>query len=451
MGELRLSSLLLSSVFVFLLIVALSASAVAQATESTIYSFNDTTDAGFPEAGVILDRSGNLYGATTEGGDLALCSGLGCGSVFKLAPNSDGSWEETLLYSFAGPPLDGASSYAPLVFDPQGNLYGTTYYGGSGPCNTGQFAGCGTVFELTRKPSGSWIETVIYNFQGGSDGAWPAAGVTLDAAGNLYGTTNVGGGGGSCTLGSVPSGCGTVFKLAHNSDGTWTESVVHQFQGGPDGAEPYGGLIFDKQGNLYGTTGSGGFYACRLGNKFTPEGCGTVFRLRLNSSGWTKTTVYNFKGGQDGQNPAWNLTFDSVGRLYGTTEFGGGLVLSFGYGTVFELTPNSQGAWSETVLYRFTGNGDGGLPFSGVTFDSVGNLYGVAFTGTIYELTPSSIGQWTETTIHTFTGKPDGSLPIGQLVRDQNGNFFGTTEWGGSGTGTMCQSQGCGIVFEVTP
>ena len=264
---------------------------------------------------------------------------------------------------------------------------------------------------------------VIYNFTGGQDGRVPLAGLTIDKAGNLYGTAANGG----------STGLGTVFKLSHKGSG-WTFSPLYSFLGGDDGAEPYARVVFGPDGSLYGTTNSADNLGC-----FQGYGCGTVFNLRPPPRAcktalcpWTETVLYGFTGGSDGGNP-WSadLVFDQTGSLYGTTAFGGKAGCSGpGCGVVYKLTPSSSG-WMETVLYSFTGGNDGGNPAGGVIFDQAGNLYGVTTDagpsrqGTVYELTPSG-SAWTENTI-LDPQKFFGSQPIGGLVFDVYGNLFGAT------------------------
>ena len=425
------------------------------AQETVLYSFVGTTG-NVPQSGVILDKNGNLYGTTPIGGNLAICDGNGCGLVFEIVHKSDGTWSERNIYSFTGGPSDGASPYSTLVFDSHGHLFGMTYYGGTGSCSIGQFPGCGTIFELVHTPGGGWTESVIYNFQGGNDGAYPQANLILDARGNLYGTTSVGGGSTACLLSNTPYGCGTVFQLSPNADGTWSESVLYRFQGGLDGAEPFGGVIFDGLGSLYGTTGGGGFPCEQYLNG---SNCGTVYKLRQTSTGWVKSTPYRFKGGTDGFSPEGSLILDASGNLYGTTYFGGITSPKFGNGVVFELSPAVGNTWTENVIYRFTGFLDGGYPTAGVVFDTHGNLFALPFGGgsngqdagggTVDELTPSASGEWTETTIFAFPGGAGGELPIGGLAIDADGNLYGTAAFGGASS-AHCPS-GCGVVFEATP
>jgi uncharacterized repeat protein (TIGR03803 family) len=388
-------------------------------SENALYSFVGGTDPKLPYAGLIFDKAGNLYGTTESGGANSQ------GTVFEMTRNSNGSWTETVLYSFTGS-TDGGQPYGSLVLDGAGNLYGTTNYGGNANCTMG----CGTVFELTPGSSG-WTESVLYSFTGGSDGREPSARLLADAAGNLYGTTMLGG-----TISSVcSSGCGTVFKLTKGSSG-WTESVLYAFAGGADGISPYDGLAFDAKGNVYGTTYAGGASAV-----------GTVFKLTPASSGWTESVIHSFAGGNDGKYPFGDVILDAAGNLYGTA-FQGDAV---GYGIVFELLPNPKGGWRERVLHGF-GNAPSASPVAGLVMDTVGNLYGTTMLGaaqtscgggcgTLFKLTPGTTGGWTFTAVHQFGRGTDGYHPTGDLVLDSAGNIYGTTQAGGA--------QGSGMVFEI--
>jgi uncharacterized repeat protein (TIGR03803 family) len=279
-------------------------------------------------------------------------------------------------------------------------------------------------------------EKVLYSFQGGSDGANPYAGLIADSAGNLYGTTSAGGPG-TCEFG----GCGTVFKVA--PDGT--ETVLYSFLGGNDGAMPDGGLVADRAGNLYGTTGGGG----------GTNNYGTVFKLAADG---TETVLYAFKGGSDGITPAGNLVADKSGNLYGDTVAGGSCTGSAcadrGCGTVFEIAPNGM----ETILYTFQGGGDGGVPYAGLIRDNSGNLYGTTNLGginnpsncgggdlgcgTVFKVTQSG----TESVVYDFQGGSGGWAPEAGLTMDSAGNLYGTTAGGGGAA--YCEF-GCGTVFEV--
>ena len=380
-----------------------------------------------PSGNLTFDAAGNLYGTTQSGGSTK-CP-LGCGAVWKLAPSPKGTWTVSILHSFTGG-ADGGGPFAGVIFDAAGNLYGTTFYGGADDA--------GVVFKLAPNPDGAWTESVLYSFTpGGADGSIPLDGLTFDAAGNLYGTTASGGS--SC---SIFAGCGVVFKLAPNPDGTWTESVLYRFTGGADGAQPSAGVIFDAAGNLYGTTAVGG--ACTYAG-----GCGVVFKVAANPDGtWTQSVLYNFTGGADGAIPLAGLAFDATGNLYGTTSGGG----ADGYGVVFKVAPNLDGTWTESVLYSFTGGADGVHPYAGVIFDATGNLYGTTgFGGTysapcpngcgvVFKLSPSSSG-WSETVLHSFLGF--GAGPAAAVIFDPAGNLYGTTSDGN-------HAYNYGLVFEIT-
>jgi uncharacterized repeat protein (TIGR03803 family) len=268
-------------------------------TETVFYAFQGDSDGYMPTSGLIADAKGNLYGTTELGGKMksADCNYEGCGTVFKITPTG----KKTMLYTFQGV-VDGIDPMAGLVFDGSGNLYGTTSAGGIGNCALN----CGLIFKISSRGK----ESTLHEFQGGSDGAVPVAGLTVDAAGNLYGTTSYGGAGGSnCPEGTL--GCGTVFKLA--PDGT--EAVLYAFQGGSDGWSPYAGVIEDKAGNFYGTTYLGGGTGCAHN-----DGCGTVFRLGADGK---ESVLYAFQGGSDGGSPEATLLAGKNGILYGTTTQGG--------------------------------------------------------------------------------------------------------------------------------
>jgi uncharacterized repeat protein (TIGR03803 family) len=321
--------------------------------ETVLYSFTGSSDGASPDAGLIRDAAGNLYGTTERGGKCRRFV-AGCGTVFKL----DTTGKETVLHRFRG--ADGATPIAGLIRDSAGNFYGTTLLGGGTGCVR---PGCGTVFILDTTGK----ETVLYSFTGtGGDGAFPHAGLIRAAAGNFYGTTS---GGGDLTC-NAPFGCGVVFKL----DTTGKETVLYSFTGSPDGASPDAGLIRDSAGNFYSTTSGGG----------GAFGKGTVFKLDTTGN---ETVLHSFTGtGGDGALPSAGLIRDTVGNLYGTTTSGG----ASDYGTVFKLDTSGN----ETVLYSFTGGADGATPTAGLIRDSAGNLYGTTFGGgafgygTVFKLTP---------------------------------------------------------------
>jgi uncharacterized repeat protein (TIGR03803 family) len=328
---------------------------------------------------------------------------------------------ETVLYSFPGGG-NGSNPYGSLVADSAGNLYGTTGAGGNSTnCNLG--SGCGTVFMLTPP---SWTETVLYSFNGGSagDGSGPQAGLVFDKKGALYGTTASGG----------EYGEGTVFKLAPPvAEGDpWTESVLYSFNGASAGSNPASELIFDGT-SLLGTTPYGG-----------SSGFGVVFELTPTKKlPWTESILYNFTGMGDGGRPYAALVL-KTGVLYGTVLDGG----QDSEGAVFKLTKVGT-AWTESVLYSFTGGSDGGKPYADVIFGKAGVLYGTTGLGgsvgygTVFELTPPKTGDvWTESVLHSFTGGTDGSYARYGVVADTEGNLYGTTGVGVSNSG---------VVFELSP
>jgi hypothetical protein len=346
-------------------------------TETVLHTFTGP-DGKAPFAGLIFDDAGNLYGTTAWGG--VSCALGECGLVFKLTPNSNGTWTETVLHYFTGGD-DGGEPYAGLISDAAGNLYGTTYYGGGSGCGG---TGCGTVFKLSPNSDSTWTESVIYSFTGNADGGLPIAGLILDKAGNLYGTTVFAGDvAGAC--------CGVVFELTPNSNGTWTETVLHTFMWF-DGRDPWTGVILDKAGNLYGTTRSGGAFPNACNN----AGCGVVYRLTHNSNGtWTNHVLHSFTGGNDGGVPAGGLTLDTYGNLYGTTTIGGYTSTECskaGCGVVFQLT---AGRWTERVLHTFWGYA--ATPQASLLIDSAGNLYGTAQgtpgNGVVFKITHLTLDQ----------------------------------------------------------
>ena len=441
-------------------ILSLADNASAEWKEKVLYSFQGGNDGALPAGGVVFDKQGNLYGATSDGG------AANDGTVFELiAPaRPGGAWTESVLYIFRGynSGADGASPEGGLVIDKAGNLYGTTGYGGNGLCPLlGSPTGCGTGYEISppTAESATWTETILYNFQGGKDGQFPIGDLTFDSAGNLYGATSFGGGYGSCDS-PYYQHCGTIFELSppKKNGGKWKEKVLYSFKNGKDGANPNGGLTFDEAGTLYGSTGWGGFTGndCAGGNGFV--GCGTIFQLTPpNKRGgpWQEKALYLFKGRpSDGVRPNGNLTFGTNGLLYGTT-LGGGEAEE---GIVFSLEEvNRKVRWVEAILYTFQGGDNSALPMAGVGFNSSGDLYGTASLGgsagggALYELERPlrDGGAWNYTTRYLFRGAPDGASPASKVVFDKEDNLYGTTEQGG--TGQNCGTAGCGSVFEVSP
>jgi uncharacterized repeat protein (TIGR03803 family) len=404
------------------------------------YHFRGAPDGSQPDGALLSDGAGNFYG-TTSGGGLKSC-GLStplCGAVFKVSLGTNGTLIETVLYKFQGG-TDGAAPAGTLIFDHAGNLYGTNTSGGDPQVCNGQ--GCGTVFKLSPNSNGTWTETILYRFLGSTDAAQPALGVVMDSAGNLYGAA-----GGGC----IEECNGTIFELAPNSNGTWTESILYTFQGGTDGGFPTA-LVLDGAGNFFGTTFSGGVAT-------SPCSCGTVFELSPSASGgWQKTVLYTFNDGLDGGFPSSSVTFDSAGNLYGETFDGGSFACpQSGCGVVYRLTPESSG-WKFGVVYTFNGvNGSrGSQPSGGLTMDSAGNLYGTTFgggnlacnngngCGTVFKLSRQSGNSFTFSKVFQFSGT-SGASPNTNVIVDPSGNLYGTTFTGGN---PNCN---CGVVFAITP
>jgi hypothetical protein len=464
MSSLRTGILVVGFFFVASGFLVTATPGVAASREKVLLSLN-SKDGLHPMGGLISDASGNLYG-TTAGVDVPDigCSGESCGNVFESTPGTNGKWTEKVLHNFTDDGKDGFFPVGSLILDANGNLYGTTQEGGTGPCfdRYDEQIGCGTIFELSPDNNGGWTEKVLYSFcseDNCSDGMEPAAGLIFDASGNLYGTTLWGG-----VSHCLGGGCGTVFELSPAKNGNWALTVLHTFTSGVDGAYPYAELIFHG-GNLYGTTIEGGNSTCvDRNNEYI--GCGTVFELRPHASGkWTERILHSFED-SDGAYPYAGLIFDASGNLYGTA-FGGGIHSAGcggsgrgnpGCGNVFELTRGTNGKWTEKVLHSFNFK-DGYNPFAGLIFDATGNLYGTAGAGgvgdgcnpygcgNVFELTPGANGKWTKKVLHSFAdnGK-DGYYP-GGIISDGGGNLYGTTEAGG--IYSDCNG-GCGTVFQVT-
>jgi len=401
-------------------VMCLFATGAWAASHQLLHSFfPNGSDGAASQAGLIADGAGNLYGTTYYGGT------YNAGAVFELLPQQGGGWTGKVLYSFKNDGRDGTFPYGRLLLDAAGNLYGTTNEGG---IHCAPY-GCGTVFELSPNGSGGWTETILHHFGNGSDGALPYAGLISDGAGNLYGTTNGGG----------VNSAGTVFELSPRQGGGWTETILHNFNFlTSDGTSPYCNLILDGAGNLYGTTQDGGIH-----------GFGTAFELSLRQGGgWTEIILHNFgQNGSDGTSPYAGLLLDGAGNLYGTTIRGG----IHNTGTAFELSPRQGGGWTETILHSFSAtSSDGATPYSALVNDGAGNLYGttneggVHGFGTAFELSPRQGGGWTETVLRSFDNSgTGGAYPYGDLLLDHAGNLYSTTGTGGS--------TGDGVVFELSP
>lgn len=383
--------------------------------EEVLYSFASAypgAAAYGPQAGLISDSNGNLYGTDPT-------AVWGFGTVFELT-HVGAKWEGKVLYAFCPDyrcRSDGNWPEAGLVFDPKGDVYGTTSGGGSN-------GGYGTVFELTPAEDGGWTEEILHSFGAtSSDGREPQGGLIFDAKGNLYGTTSQGG-----------IGCGTVFELMPAADGSWAEKVLHSFgaDNPNDGCDPLGGLVFDTKGNLYGTTwiGSGSN--------------GMVYELTPAASGeWVEKVLCNL-----GYLPYAGVVLDSEGNLLGTTAYSG----PNGNGSVFELRPARDGTWTEEIIYNFgASETDGSQPFADLVFDRKGNLYGATEyggrngkygDGTVFELTRDKAGIWTEKVLHNFgASSDDGIGPDASLLLDETGDLYGTTTGGGK--------YGFGTAFEI--
>jgi uncharacterized repeat protein (TIGR03803 family) len=366
-------------------------------TETVLHAFSGGSDGATPYSTLTTDSAGNLYGTTFAGG------ASGIGTVYELAPES-GGWKETILFSF-----DGTNGYGPesgVIFDSEGNLYGSTISDGKN--------GYGTVYELKRLTKGIWRAAVLHNFGAGESGQVPEGNLVFDNSGNLYGTTFYGG----------EYGKGTVWELSPTSEGQWTFKNLHTFGSGSDGANPYAGVILDASGNVYGTTWIGG-----------ANNAGVVFELVPAPNGaWHEQILYSLSGAGS----VGGLIFDSQGNLYGTTFDD----------LVFELTPSSGHEWIETTLANVTSS-----PESTLAFDSAGNLYGTTLNGgsagmgSVFELSPEAGGLWSQVLLYSFTGGNDGSRADVGITLGSKGDLYGTTYAGG---GTGCGGSGCGVVFQVT-
>jgi uncharacterized repeat protein (TIGR03803 family) len=396
------------------------------AREHVIYNFQGGSGGAGPEGTLIADRSGALYGTTAYGGIYGCTFNAGCGTVFKLTPSAH-SYSHSVLYEFLGG-TDGDGPGSGVVADKSGALYGTTEYGGP--------AGDGSVFKLTRSGS-SYTETVLHSFAGGDDGNAPLAGLTIDASGNLYGATLLGGGGSQCTTGA---GCGVIFEL-RRSGSTYSERVLHTFTGGSDGATPGSPPIFVGR-DLYGTAATGGGNPSCGGAPINP-GCGTVFELVRRGRAFTFKVLYRFAGApSDAANAFAGLAIGTGGALYGAGQYGG----SQNEGAVFALSRTGR-KYSETLLHSFTGGHDGSYPLAALAVGGDGALYGTtqyggtANAGTVFEVTSSG----SERVLFAFPNGTGGGYPLGGVLVGSRGGLWGTAEYGGK------SSLAAGIAFKLTP
>jgi len=367
-----------------------------------LHAFTGGSDGGGLWGSLSLDAQGNLYGTTT-------------GTIFELTPQSGGPWNLTVLHTFHYPSRQGSGLTCNLIFGPDGSLYGATGAGG-GPHDAG------TVFRLTPAAK-RWKLSVLYRFGPKNKAIGPYGGLVMDPAGNLYGVG------------------ASAFELSPGPNG-WKETILHQFSDrGRDGWGTASGLIRDSGGNLYGTTEHGG------GSGNCGGGCGTVYELSpAEGVRWKETTVHRFDAQWDGAYPGVGaLILDSAGNLYGTVDGG-----ASGYGTIFKMSLGPEGHWKETVLYNIARSRDGNHPAAGVVMGSHGELYGTTIAGgdkscdcgVVYKLMPEKDGTWTYEVLHRFVGA-DGAQPDANLIIDGNGNLYGTTATGGAG--------GYGVAFEVIP
>jgi uncharacterized repeat protein (TIGR03803 family) len=356
-------------------------------------------------AGMVFDSAGNLYGITYYGGSSSNCGAdIGCGTVFELSPAGGTAWTQTTIYNFQNL-SDGALPLGGLTFDSAGNLYGTNF-GSSG----GGHSHPGVAFELSPASGNSWTFTSLHTFDQTKETVPPSSSLTIDAAGNLYGVTYYGG----------RYSNGSVFELSRTGK-VWKETILHSFGGPGDGALPYGPLVIDSEGNLYGTTSAGG-----------SAGWGTAFELSRQTSGvWKENLLYTFVSARS---PQAGLILDSAHNLYGTTVAGG----AYGYGVVFRLTPvkqNGNVGWKYVELYNFTNGADGGGPASPLTFDAAGNLYGTdgadptscqGYYGCwqVYKLSVGSNGLWQIAALYPIPNQSDPGN-VG-LVLNSSGDIFGT-------------------------
>jgi uncharacterized repeat protein (TIGR03803 family) len=431
-----LALLLLVSLALLLTFATVSWPAAAKPTESIIYKFMGGTDGLGPE-GLVVDSSGNLFGTTYYGGSSNLCF-WGCGQVYELKPPaSGGPWTRIVIHNFVGNPSDGYNPGPDLTFDSAGNLYGTTSFGGQ--------TNAGIIYKLARPAveGATWQETILFNFSfanHGINGFTPGS-VAVGPSGKFYGTTYGGG----------PYDGGTFFQLAPQG-GQLVETVLHVFGRSLGDSPPQHSLTYGPDGALYGTRS--GLMRCI----YNPIDCGNVYRLRppKKQGGQAAYTVLHKFQGNDSWFPNAQLVFDASGNLYGTTFAGG----SYTAGIAFQLVPQN-GSWIEYAIHYFgSGSGDGIEPFGGMSFDAHGNLYGTtstggpALAGVIYKLSnPGHIGaSWPETTLYDFLGGTNvGSYPNDQPIFGKDGALYGTTYMGGLNNCSNNSMNGCGTIFRLVP
>lgn len=396
-----------------------SASSTAQINFQVLHTFTGSSvDGQWPSGSLTFDAKGSLYGVTRNGGL------HGYGMIFQLSSQSNAGWTETDIYDFCHNILvctDGAYPLAGVVFDQAGNAYGTTSYGGTAQS-------WGTVYQLTPNSDRTWTQTVLWHLPGAAGSSYPAATLTIDHAGHLFGTA----------LGNpVVGGMGSVFELTKRT-GSWQRKVLYSFRGNGDGDAPSTSVLIDDRNNLYGITELGAV-------NFRS---GVVYQLVPHPDGsWGEKVLYTLPLDASAGPVASGLVLDAAGNLYGTANY-----------FIFKLTPSSNG-WRETTLYAFDDNH--GARLSALVFGADGSLYGTANIGgkpgcanaygcgLVFKLSPNRDGTWTESTIYRFSGGSDGGNPIGGITFDSAGNLYGLTEYGGDKR--ACIILGCGVAYKITP
>jgi uncharacterized repeat protein (TIGR03803 family) len=380
-------------------------------TVNTLYTFTGGADGENPVGPLVADGHGNFYGVTLDGGVVSSACLNGCGTVFELTPNGSGGWTQAVIFSFTN---ENGAGYGPfnLVMDTHGNLFGSAQAGGT---SCGGSGACGMVFEVSPGTNG-WTEKVIHSFQGPpKDGQYPNGNILIDASGNLYGTTGLGGIGTQAQC--YASGCGTVWELSPMPGGHWMEKIIHNFLGLTYGQYP-NGLTMDAAGNLYGATSYGGF-----GQR------GTVYKLSPTKNGWIGGVIFRLSGNW-GYFPEGIVALDAKGNIYLGAESGSAA-------NIVEVSPGASG-WTGQVVASFPQES---FLLHGLTTDAQGNIYG-ATTATVYELEEVN-GALQIVTLATMNGPNAGAYPSLPIF-DASGNLFGLNE---IGTGTEAN----GTVFEITP
>lgn len=400
------------------LLPAFSSAASAAATEKILYTFIGGNDGEYPSSDLTLDAQGNLYGTTVYGGSNGYCKfhgeeWPGCGTVFELVRSGD-TWTEQVLYTFDG--SGGAFPETGVIFDSAGNLYGTTY-------NDPDANDCGNVFKLAPNPQVGWTESVLYNFDCRNNTGSPTTDLIFDSQGNLFGATSR-----------------SVFELVPQPDSAWKEVTIHT------NFLAISALALDASDDIYGMSTTGGNGRCS--HTYNDPGCGMAFKLTETQPGkWSFSEFYDFaRGGGTGIYPSGGLAIEDSSHVLGTTWRGGD-----GLGTIFELSLTKNG-WMQNTLYRFYGDPNGAYPVGelmirGRNLVGVTSQGGTTGNGAVFDFQYSKEHGWKESVLYSFVGGSDGSSPNAAVISDTQGNLYGTTRGGGSGN---C-FQGCGVVYEITP